>query len=253
MKGLHDDQIPQEIDPESGLPIGPLLANPGPAKRPERVVLDGRFCRLEPIDPKRHADDLFRASNPPDAARRFRYLFDPVPVSRTLLDDWLQKAVLSNDPLVFAVVDKRTGRTEGRQTLMRITPEHRTIEIGNIYWGPAISRSPVTTEANYLFAKYVFDDLGYRRFEWKCDALNAPSRAAAERFGFTYEGHFRRAVINKGRSRDTAWFAMIDEEWPRLKAAYESWLSPGNFDGDGRQRAALSELTKAALAGAAAR
>lgn len=247
MKSLHDDQIPQEIDPESGLPIGPRVRNAGPAPRPERVVLDGRFCRLEPIDAKRHRQDLFEASTPPDAARRFRYLFEEPPRSIADIDAWLATAEASTDPLVFAVIDKRTGRCEGRQTLMRITPAHRCIETGSIYWGPAISRTPVTTEANFLFAKYVFDDLGYRRFEWKCDALNAPSRRAAERFGFTYEGHFRRAVINKGRSRDTTWFAMIDEEWPALKAAYEQWLAPENFDAQGQQKTALGTLTAAAL------
>ena len=247
MKGLHDDQVPQETDAETGLQIGPMLSDPAPARRPQRVVLDGRYCRLEPIDPARHGADLLVASTPPDAARRFRYLFDPVVRTRADLDQWLAKAAVSEDPLVFAVIDKATGRCEGRQTLMRIAPEHRSIEIGNIYWGPAIAGSRVATEANFLFAKWVLDDLGYRRYEWKCDALNTPSRRAAERFGFTYEGHFRRAVINKGRTRDTAWFAMIDEEWPRLKAAYERWLDPGNFDGAGRQKTALSSLTAAAL------
>ncbi len=244
---LHEAQIPREIDSETGLPIGPMLANPGAARRPERIVLEGRYCRLEPISAARHAHQLFEASTPPDAAKRFRYLFDPVVKTMADMDDWLAKAEKSADPLVFAVIDKRTGRCEGRQTLMRITPEQQSIEIGNIYWGPAISKSPVTTEANFLFAKYVFDDLGYRRYEWKCDALNAPSRRAAERFGYTYEGLFRRAVINKGRSRDTTWFAMIAEEWPQLKAAYERWLAPENFDADGRQKLALGELTAAAL------
>lgn len=247
MTSIHDDQIPQEIDPVSGLPIGPKLANPAPAKRPERVVLDGRFCRLEPIDAGRHGDELFAASTPPDAAKRFRYLFEEPFADRAAFDAWMAKAVASTDPLVFAVIDKRSGRCEGRQTLMRITPEHQCIETGSIYWGPAISRSPVSTEANFLFAKYVFDALGYRRFEWKCDALNAPSRRAAERFGFTYEGHFRRAVIVKGRSRDTTWFAMIDEEWPALKAAYEQWLDPANFDAAGQQKTRLGDLTAKAL------
>lgn len=244
---MHEDQIPQEIDGESGLPIGPMLPDPAPAKPPERVLLDGRYCRLEPIDPKRHRDELFAASTPPDAARRFRYLFDTVPKTIGDLDEWLAKAHASNDPLVFAVIDKRTGRVEGRQTLMRIDPANQSIEIGNIYWGPAISQTQVTTEANFLFAKYVFDTLGYRRYEWKCDALNAPSRKAAERFGFTYEGHFRRAVINKGRTRDTTWFAIVSEEWPAVKAAYERWLDPANFDAKGQQKTSLSALTAAAL------
>jgi RimJ/RimL family protein N-acetyltransferase len=247
VNGLHDDQIPTVTDPETGLPIGPPVPDPGPALRPEAKTLEGRYCRLEPVDPARHADDLFRASTPADAARRFRYLFDPVPASVGEMQQWLAKAQASRDPLYFAVIDKATGSCEGRQTLMRITPEHRAIEIGNIYWGPAISRSRVTTEANYLFAAYVFDVLGYRRFEWKCDALNAPSRRAAERFGFTYEGHFRRAVINKGRSRDTTWFAIIDEEWPALKRAYEQWLDPANYDAGGMQKASLGSLTARAL------
>ena len=246
MLGLHDAQIPREIDAASGLPIGPRVSST-PAAQPARVVLDGRFCRLEPLDPARHGEDLYRASTPPDAAARFLYLFEEPPVSRTDFQTWLETVAQSPDPLFFAVVDKRTGKVEGRQTLMRIDPKNRAIEIGSIYWGPAMARTSVSTEANYLFAKYVFDTLGYRRFEWKCNALNAPSRATAERLGFTYEGHFRRAVIIKGRTRDTSWFAMTSDDWPRLKAAYETWLSPDNFDPAGHQKMSLSVLTKAAL------
>ncbi len=242
-----EHQIPRETDAETGLRIGPRVADLSPAPRPERVVLDGRFCRLEPLDPARHGDDLFAASTPADAAARFIYLFEEPPTTRAAFQTWLETAAASADPLFFAVIDKRTGRCEGRQTLMRIDPTHRVIETGSIYWGPAISRSPVTTEANFLFAKYVFDTLGYRRFEWKCNALNAPSRVAAERFGFTYEGHFRRAVIIKGRTRDTSWYSMTAEEWPRLRAAYERWLSPENFDAQGQQKSSLRDLTKAAL------
>lgn len=245
MTGLHDAQIPAEVDPESGLPIGPLMANPGPAAPPQRVVLDGRYCRLEPLDADRHLDDLYAASTPPDGAIRFRYLPVPAPSSKDEFAQSVATDARSEDPLYFAVIDKRSGRVEGRQTLMRITPAHHCIEIGNIYWGPAISQSPVTTEANFLFAQYVFEELGYRRYEWKCDALNAPSRRAALRFGFRYEGHFRRAVIIRGRSRDTAWFSIIDEEWPTLKAAYETWLAPENFDSNGQQRTRLSDLTVA--------
>ena len=124
---------------------------------------------------------------------------------------------------------------------------NQSIEIGDIYWGPAMSRTALSTEANFLFAKYAFDELGYRRYEWKCNALNAPSRQAAERFGFTFEGHFRRATIVRGRSRDTTWYAMISEEWPALKAAYEQWLAPQNFDTNGQQKTALSALTAKAL------
>jgi RimJ/RimL family protein N-acetyltransferase len=240
--------IPQESDPATGLPIGPKIANAAAARRPERTVLDGRYCRLEPLDPARHGDDLFRASTPPDGAARFLYLSEEPPASRATLQPWLETVAASSDPLYYAVIDKASGQCEGRQTFLRIDPANQAIEIGHIYWGPAIARSRVTTEANYLFAQYAFEQLGYRRYEWKCNALNAPSRAAALRFGFTFEGHFRRAAIAKGRSRDTTWYAMIGEEWPRLKAAYDAWLDPANFDANGRQRQSLSAMTKAALA-----
>ena len=246
---VHDGQVPRELDPGTKLPIGPRLADPGPARTPERTVLEGRYARLEPLDPARHGDELLDASTPPDAPARFRYLFEPPPESREAFDLWLAGAAASEDPLYFAVIDRATGRVEGRQTLMRITPAHRCIEIGNIYWGPRIAGTRVATEAMYLFAAHVLETLGYRRYEWKCDALNAPSRRAALRFGFTWEGHFRRAVVVRGRTRDTAWFAMIDEEWPALKAAYERWLAPANFDAKGRQKTRLSDLTAAALAG----
>ena len=247
-RSVHDGQVPREIDPATELPIGPRLADPGPARAPGRTVLEGRYARLEPLDAARHGDELHAASTPPDAATRFRYLFEPPPDTRAAFDAWLAGAAASADPLHFAVIDRATGRVEGRQTLMRITPAHRCIEIGNIYWGPRIAGTRVATEAMYLFAVHVLETLGYRRYEWKCDALNAPSRRAARRFGFTWEGHFRRAVIVRGRTRDTAWYAMIDEEWPALKAAYERWLAPENFDEHGRQRTRLSDLTAAALA-----
>lgn len=234
--------IPQEIDANSGLPVGPQVRDPGPAKRPDRIVLDGRYCRLEPLDPTRHGAALYEAASAPGAVQRHRYLFDQVPTDEVSHRAWLEKVAKADDPLVFSVIDKRTGRPEGRQTLMRITPEHRCIEIGSILWGPAIARSPVTTEANFLFARYVFEDLRYRRYEWKCDALNAPSRAAALRFGFLFEGVFRRHMIIKGRSRDTAWFAMTEDDWPSVKAATMAWLAPENFDADGRQRLKLAEL-----------
>lgn len=234
-----DAQIPRETDAASGLPIGPRVADATPAPRPQRIVLDGRYCRLEPFDADRHAADLFRASTPADAAARFLYLSEPPPQSLDEMRGWIANKASSDDPLYFAVIDKANDRAVGRQTLMRIDQPNRVIEIGNIYWGPAMARSRLATEAQYLFAKYVFD-LGYRRYEWKCNALNAPSRAAALRFGFSYEGHFRRAVITKGRARDTSWFSIIAEEWPALRQAYEAWLAPANFDETGQQRRQLS-------------
>ena len=241
--------IPREIDADTGLPIGPRVADPGPAPAPERIVLEGRYTRLEPLDPGRHGDDLHAASATPDRAARFRYMPELPPDSRAAFGPWLVETVRSPDRLLFAVIDRATGRAEGWQTLLRITPVHRCIEIGNIYWGPRIAGTRVATEAMYLFATYALESLGYRRCEWKCDALNAPSRRAALRFGFTYEGHFRRAMIVRGRGRDTAWFSIIDEEWPALKAAYDQWLGPGNFDAEGWQKTRLSELTAQALAG----
>ena len=207
--------------------------------RPERIVLEGRYARLEPLDPVKHGEDLLASAREPGADDRFRYLFEEAPADRAALNTWLDKAATSADPLFFAVIDKRTGRAEGRQALMRIDAVHGVIEIGNILWGPAIARSRVATEALYLFAHYAFDTLGYRRFEWKCNNHNEPSKRAAQRFGFTFEGVFRQHMVQKGKNRDTAWFAMVDADWPRLKAGYDAWLAPGNFDENGQQRARL--------------
>lgn len=207
--------------------------------RPERKALDGRYARLEPLDPARHGADLLASAQAPGGDERFRYLFEEPPADLAAFSPWLQKAAAGEDPLFFAVIDKRTGRTEGRQALMRIDTVHGVIEIGNILWGPAIARTQIATEALYLFARYIFDDLGYRRFEWKCNDRNEPSKRAAIRFGFTFEGVFRQHMVTKGGNRDTAWFSMIDSEWPALKAGYEAWLDPKNFDDEGRQREAL--------------
>lgn len=209
--------------------------------RPTAEVLEGRWSRLERLDPAHHGDSLFAASTAPGADTRFRYLPDPVP-DRAAFDAWIAKMAASPDPLYYAVIDPASGRAEGRQTLMRIDPAHGVIEIGNILWGPNIARTRIATEALYLFAKYAFDDLGYRRFEWKCNALNAPSRRAAERFGFVFEGIFRQHMVVKGENRDTAWYAMTDGDWPRVKSGMERWLDPANFSADGTQKRRLQEL-----------
>jgi RimJ/RimL family protein N-acetyltransferase len=224
------------------LPIGPSI-DAHPAKRPERVTLKGRWITLTPLDPRAHAKALYEGSNG-DAAREavWTYLFDG---PYTNLDEFranLEAKARSADPLFFAVIDNSSGRALGYQTLMRIDAANRVIEVGNIMYTPAMQRKAGATEAQYLFARYVFDELGDRRYEWKCNALNAPSRRAAERFGFTFEGIFRQHMIVKGRNRDTAWFAMLDSEWPSRKAAYERWLAPDNFDSDGGQKVALSAL-----------
>jgi RimJ/RimL family protein N-acetyltransferase len=211
------------------------------APRPQRIVLDGHYARLEPLSPARHEADLFASAREPGAEARFAYLFDDVPASAESFRTWLDRAASIDDPLFFAVIDKATGRAEGRQALMRIDPANGVIEIGHILWGPAIARTRVATEALYLSAEYVFGALGYRRFEWKCNDLNAPSRRAARRFGFTFEGTFRQHMVVKGRNRDTAWFSILDSEWPRLKAGYMRWLAPDNFDTAGRQRRTLEQ------------
>ena len=208
--------------------------------RPDRVTLDGRYARLEPLDPVRHGKDLLASGRQPGADDRFRYLPDEPAADLAALTPWLEKAATSTDPLFFAVIDRETGRAEGRQSLMRIEPAHGAIEIGHILWGPAIARTRVVTEALYLSGSHVFDTLGYRRFEWKCHNLNEPSKRAAQRFGFTFEGVFRQHMVVKGRNRDTAWFAMTDGDWPRLKAGYEAWLRPENFDENKQQRSKLT-------------
>lgn len=206
-----------------------------PCPRPARVVLEGRYARLEPLA-LAHAEGLMAASAD---AKSFDYLFDVPPADLEDLQSYIRQKSVSQDPLFHTVVDRATGAAGGRQTLMRITPEHGVIEIGNILWGPAIARTRVATEALYLAARYVFDDLGYRRFEWKCNDLNEPSKRAARRFGFAFEGVFRQHMWVKGANRDTAWFAMLDRDWPRMRAGYERWLEPANFDPAGRQRSRL--------------
>ena len=213
-----------------------------PRPRPARAPMEGRYVRLEPLSAARHGDGLFEASSVPDIAGRFRYLPDIAPRSRAEFQVWLDHAEASADPLFFAVIDKATGKVAGRQTFLRIEPAHGVIEIGHIYWGPLISRRHAATEALFLFATYAFDELGYRRFEWKCNNLNEPSKRAAERFGFTFEGVFRQHLVVKGENRDSAWYSIIDKEWPALRRAYEGWLDPANFDSHGRQKRRLEDF-----------
>ncbi|MEO5807102.1 MAG: GNAT family protein [Devosia sp.] len=212
-----------------------------PAKSvPERIVLEGRYVRLEPIE-QRHAAELYEASA--SAPERHRWLFSHAPDSVAAAQAWIDASNASPNRYVV-VIDKATGTVQGHQGWMRIFPDHASIEIGGIYWGLAISRSRVTTEALFLFARHAFDDLGYRRFEWKCNNRNEPSKAAAKRFGFQHEGVFRQDLIIKGESRDTAWFSIIDSEWPALRAEYERWLNPDNFDAGGMQKTKLAAAVR---------
>jgi RimJ/RimL family protein N-acetyltransferase len=206
--------------------------------------MEGRFCRVEPLDAGRHAADLHAANGEAPDGRDWTYMaygpFESFEAYRT----WVAWAAESPDPLFHAIVARDSGHAAGVASLMRIDPEAGVIEVGHIKYAPALQRTQAATEAMYLLMRRVFDELGYRRYEWKCDALNAPSRAAALRLGFQYEGTFRQATIYKGRNRDTAWFSITDQEWPVLKPAYERWLRPENFDGAGRQRERLSDLVR---------
>ena len=216
------------------------MTAPHPAfSMPQRTVLDGHYVRLEPLTPA-HATGLYAATGGEGEADRYRWLFDTPPVSEADLAEKLAAAAASEDPLHLAVIDKSTGLAAGRQALMRMAPKDGVIEIGAVLWGRGVARTRLATEALYLFARYAFETLGNRRFEWKCNNLNGPSKRAAARFGFTYEGVFRQHMIIKGESRDTAWFSMLDGEWPNRKAGFEAWLDPANFDADGRQIKKLS-------------
>jgi len=211
----------------------------------------GRLCRVESLDPVRHGTDLFAANQLDVEGRNWTYLSVGPFADFAAYRAWLDKVAAEADPMFHAIIDLATAKAVGVAAYMRIVPAHGVIEVGHINYSPLLQRKPAATEAMYLMMRRVFDELGYRRYEWKCDALNAPSRAAALRLGFQYEGHFRQAVVNKGRNRDTLWFSIIDGEWPALKRAFETWLAPENFDEAGRQRRGLGELTRAARAGLA--
>jgi RimJ/RimL family protein N-acetyltransferase len=207
-------------------------------------VLGGRDVSLEPLDPVRHGDSLFETTARPEHAYLWTYMFDGPFADRAAFDRSLAPLAVSDDPLFFAIVDRPSRSAIGRAALMRIEPAHRVIEVGSIVYSPRLQRTRAATEAMYLLARYVFE-LGYRRYEWKCNALNEPSRSAALRLGFTFEGIFRQHLLIKGRSRDTAWFSMLDSEWPDRKSRFERWLAPENFDGDGRQLSPMSGTARA--------
>ncbi len=225
-------------------PIGPLV-DVSPAERPSRTTLQGKFVTLTPLDPVAHGDALYEATRGAAADQLWLYLFEGPFARRADFDSHLKRVAASEDPLFFAILDPASGAAIGYAAYMRIEPAHRVIEVGSILYTPQLQRTPLATEAMYLMARHVFEDLGYRRYEWKCNALNAPSRRAALRFGFTFEGIFRQHMIVKGRNRDTAWFSMLDSEWPARKASFERWLDPSNFGSDGRQKIALSALNNA--------
>jgi RimJ/RimL family protein N-acetyltransferase len=224
-----------------GQPIGPPLPSWQPATRPTRTSLEGRFCRVEPLDVARHARDLHDANSADPEGRMWTYLFSGPFGSFEEYRAWLEPRPASDDPLFFAFVDLASGRAVGLGSYLRIEPANGVIEVGHLQFSPRMQRTPVATEAMYLMMRNAFA-LGYRRYEWKCDALNAASRRAAERLGFTFEGIFRQAIVYKGRNRDTAWYSILDNEWPALDAAFRAWLQPANFDADGRQLRGLAAI-----------
>lgn len=223
-------------------PIGPAVPDWQGAKLPERRTLEGRWCRVEPLSAERHGDDLWAAMSRADAEHHWTYLAYGPFADASAYRAWLADMAVRDDPLFFAIVDNATARAVGVASFLRIDPGAGTIEVGHLNFSPLLQRRPAASEAMFLMMRYAFSR-GYRRYEWKCDALNRPSRRAALRLGFTYEGVFRQATVVKGHNRDTAWYSIIDSEWPALEMAFTTWLAPDNFDAQGHQHVALGSLT----------
>jgi RimJ/RimL family protein N-acetyltransferase len=224
-------------------PLGPEV-DWTPVEPPGRTTLLGTHVLLRPVDPG-DAEPLYAVSHPPEGDLAiWTYLPDGPYKSPEHLGQMLTWAATSGDPLYLTIVDRRDERPVGQASYLRIKPEFGTIEIGHIWFGVPLQRTTAATEAIYLLARHVFDDLGYRRVEWKCNALNAPSRRAAERFGFSSEGVFRNHQVIKGRNRDTAWYGMTDGDWPQVRASFQAWLDPANFDAEGHQRRSLRDLMR---------
>jgi RimJ/RimL family protein N-acetyltransferase len=219
-----------------------IAVDPSPAPRPQPVVLAGQLVTLRPLDKASQAKALYEGTHGPEKENLWRYMSEGPYASRSAYETAFAQKQESVDPLFLAIVDNATNLPVGQAAYLRIEPAHRSIEVGHIMFTPALQRSRGATEAMYLMARHVFRGLGYRRYEWKCNALNEPSRRAALRLGFTFEGVFRQHMIIKGQNRDTAWFSMLDSEWPKRQANFEQWLAPSNFDAGGRQKLSLSRL-----------
>jgi RimJ/RimL family protein N-acetyltransferase len=228
-------------------PIGFPLETWQACQHPKGSIMRGRLCGLVPVNRDAHAKDLYDAYALDTDNRNWTYL--PYGPFATLDDfrSWIDSSCLGDDPCFFTVVEQTSGKAVGLASYLRIEPAAGVIEVGHIHFSPLMQGSAISTEAMYLMMKRVFDDLGYRRYEWKCDALNAPSCAAAKRLGFEFEGIFRQATIYKQRNRDTAWYSILDHEWPRVKQAFEKWLSTDNFDANDRQKTSLSKLVLESL------
>ena len=225
-----------------GQPIGFPLAEWQARPYPPRMPITGRTCTVEPLDADKHAASLYASMQGEQGQSLWTYLPYGPYASLDAYRPWVVNASQSEDPLFFAIIDRARARAVGIASYLRIEPAVGVIEVGHINFSPQLQRTTAATEAMFLMMRRTFDELGYRRYEWKCDALNAGSRAAAQRLGFTFEGVFRQATMYKGRNRDTAWFSIIDSEWPALRLAFERWLEPENFDGQERQKTRLIDL-----------
>ena len=226
---------------EYGQIIGESVVGHTSGKLPAIDFLEGRYARIEALSVEKHAEDLLAVYGPDTPREMWTYLFqEPVEDMKELVN-LLNQMLARKDRFFYAILDRETGKSLGTFSLMRIDQNNRVIEVGTVIFSPELRGTRIGTEAQYLLARYVFEELNYRRYEWKCDTLNLPSRKAAERLGFIYEGTFRQAVIYKGRTRDTDWMSMIDKDWPKVKARFESWLSPDNFDENGQQLKSLRE------------
>ncbi|TCW15195.1 RimJ/RimL family protein N-acetyltransferase [Raoultella sp. BIGb0138] len=224
-----------------GQPVGEALPDWQPRAYPERHVLQGRLCRLEPLTTG-HASALFAAYQLAPDTRSWTWLLREPDSSVEEFSAWIAGVEKLADPMHFAVIDEQTRRPVGSLALMRIDAQHGVVEVGHVHFSPLLSRTAMATEAHWLLMRYVFDTLGYRRYEWKCNSLNEPSRRAAQRLGFQFEGRFRQALVIKGHNRDTDWFSIIDSEWPQIDKAMQRWLAAGNFSPDGQQHHTLESF-----------
>jgi RimJ/RimL family protein N-acetyltransferase len=237
-----------ELINDLGQPIGFPLADWQTCDHPRGTIMPGKLCRLEPVDVEKHARDLFTAFSQDQDRRNWTYLpYGPF-ATEDELRNWMLSACLGDDPCFFSVIDLVTGKAVGVASYLRIVPGVGVIEVGHIHFSPLMQGRPISTEAMYLMMRQVFDVWGYRRYEWKCDALNRPSCTAALRLGFMFEGIFRQATLYKQRNRDTAWYSILDREWPTAKAVFENWLEADNFAADGGQKTSLSRAMQQALA-----
>jgi len=227
-----------------GQPIGFPLEDWNERPRPPLSTITGKYCKVEPLDVDVHAEDLYQAYGKDQDQSNWTYLpYGPF-ASFDQFETWLNSSCCGEDPLFHSVIDLATGRAVGMASYLRIEPNVGVIEVGHIHFSPLMQRTPIATETMYLMMKRVFDELGYRRYEWKCDSLNATSCNAAKRLGFKFEGVFKQLTMYKGRNRDTAWYAIIDSEWPALKSMFKAWLDPDNFDENGQQRRSLSSFSQ---------